>query len=153
MNTNADGPLHLTIRETQVLHWMAHGKHNKDIAIILNISEHTAKFHVNSVLLKTKQNSRLGAVIYALKLNILNIKDLMPELNLAMAKGEIVALPPVLTMTAISILEENKQYMKQQIRNLRENIVNDIVETFPNLSDSTNTVLLNEIITAYIPDA
>jgi DNA-binding NarL/FixJ family response regulator len=66
----------LTHRELEVLHLMACSRHNKEIAHILNISEHTAKFHVNSILLKTKQYTRLGAVIYCLKHSILLLENI-----------------------------------------------------------------------------
>ena len=40
----------LTAREVEVLRLMARGQTNKQVAAQLNISEHTAKFHVSSVL-------------------------------------------------------------------------------------------------------
>jgi len=53
---------HLTPREATVLRLMALGKGNKEIAALLNISEHTAKFHVSSILSKLGANSRTEAV-------------------------------------------------------------------------------------------
>jgi NarL family two-component system response regulator YdfI len=52
----------LTARETVVLRLMALGLGNKEIASRLNISEHTAKFHVSSVLAKLGVASRTEAV-------------------------------------------------------------------------------------------
>lgn len=67
----------LTKRELQVVLCMANGYQNKEIGKILNISEHTAKFHVNSVVTKTKQSTRLGAVIVCLKAGIIKLDQLM----------------------------------------------------------------------------
>jgi DNA-binding NarL/FixJ family response regulator len=53
---------HLTARETGVLRLMALGHGNKEIAVRLAISEHTAKFHVSSVLAKLGAASRTEAV-------------------------------------------------------------------------------------------
>ena len=53
---------HLTSRETVVLRLMALGLGNKEIASRLDISEHTAKFHVSSILAKLGAASRTEAV-------------------------------------------------------------------------------------------
>jgi DNA-binding NarL/FixJ family response regulator len=53
---------HLTARERGVLHLMASGLGNKEIASCLDISEHTVKFHVSSVLAKLGAGSRTEAV-------------------------------------------------------------------------------------------
>jgi DNA-binding NarL/FixJ family response regulator len=53
---------HLTARETVVLRLMAVGLGNKEIASRLDISEHTAKFHVSSILAKLGAASRTEAV-------------------------------------------------------------------------------------------
>jgi DNA-binding NarL/FixJ family response regulator len=60
----AEEPLteHLTAKETVVLRLMALGHGNKEIAVRLNISEHTVKFHVSSVLAKLGAESRTEAV-------------------------------------------------------------------------------------------
>jgi DNA-binding NarL/FixJ family response regulator len=52
----------LTAREVEVLRWMARGRTNKQLAVQLNISEHTAKFHVSSVLSKLGAQTRTEAV-------------------------------------------------------------------------------------------
>jgi DNA-binding NarL/FixJ family response regulator len=57
---------HLTARETAVLRVMAFGLGNKEIAARLDISEHTAKFHVSSVLAKLGAASRTEAVTIAI---------------------------------------------------------------------------------------
>jgi len=53
---------HLTARETVVLSLMALGLGNKEIASRLDISEHTAKFHVSSIRAKLGASSRTEAV-------------------------------------------------------------------------------------------
>lgn len=52
----------LSPRETEVLQMLGQGKSNKEIAARLNISEHTAKFHVASVLGKLGAATRAEAV-------------------------------------------------------------------------------------------
>jgi DNA-binding CsgD family transcriptional regulator len=52
----------LTPRELQVLALMSDGLGNKQIAAHLNISDHTAKFHVGQVLAKLGAGSRTEAV-------------------------------------------------------------------------------------------
>jgi two-component system, NarL family, response regulator YdfI len=51
----------LTRRELEVLQMLAAGLSNKEIAARLNISEHTAKFHVASILGKLGASSRAEA--------------------------------------------------------------------------------------------
>jgi NarL family two-component system response regulator YdfI len=52
----------LTRRESEVLQMLASGLGNKEIASRLNISEHTVKFHVASILGKLGASSRTEAV-------------------------------------------------------------------------------------------
>jgi NarL family two-component system response regulator YdfI len=52
----------LTGREIEVLTLLAEGAGNKEIATRLGISEHTAKFHVSSILSKLGASSRTEAV-------------------------------------------------------------------------------------------
>ena len=52
----------LTKREVEVLRLMARGQTNKQVAAQLKISEHTAKFHVSSVLSKLGARTRTEAV-------------------------------------------------------------------------------------------
>ena len=52
----------LTTREVEVLRLMARGQTNKQVAAQLKISEHTAKFHVSSVLSKLGARTRTEAV-------------------------------------------------------------------------------------------
>jgi DNA-binding NarL/FixJ family response regulator len=67
-NDEEDGPVEaLSAREAEVLALMAQGLANKDIAGRLNISEHTVKFHVSSILAKLGATSRTEAVTRGLR--------------------------------------------------------------------------------------
>jgi NarL family two-component system response regulator YdfI len=57
----------LTGRELEVLQMLAGGLSNKEIAARLNISEHTAKFHVASILGKLGAGSRTEAVALGIR--------------------------------------------------------------------------------------
>ena len=54
------GPL--TEREAEVLALLAKGLANKQIAVVLGISEHTVKFHVSSIYTKLNATNRTQAV-------------------------------------------------------------------------------------------
>ena len=57
----------LTKREKEVLQMLAAGLGNKEIAAKLNISDHTAKFHVGSILGKLGAASRAEAVALGIR--------------------------------------------------------------------------------------
>jgi DNA-binding CsgD family transcriptional regulator len=57
----------LTRREHEVLEQMSFGLGNREIAAALNISPHTAKFHVAQVIAKLEAGSRAHAVAKALR--------------------------------------------------------------------------------------
>ncbi|HEV2282749.1 MAG TPA: response regulator transcription factor [bacterium] len=63
----------LTGREREVLNLMAEGLANKLIAGRLGISEHTAKFHVHTILGKLGTQSRTEAVVRAARLGLIAI--------------------------------------------------------------------------------
>ncbi len=63
----------LTPRETQVLEMMAEGLSNKEIAGRLGISDHTAKFHVNSILTKLNASTRTEAVMRGIRSGLIMI--------------------------------------------------------------------------------
>jgi len=58
---------HLTPREIEVLQLLSEGLGNKEIASRLNISEHTAKFHVASILGKLGATTRTEAVTLGIR--------------------------------------------------------------------------------------
>jgi two-component system, NarL family, nitrate/nitrite response regulator NarL len=63
----------LTARELEVLEQLASGRSNKRIARALGISEHTAKFHVNSILAKLGVSSRTEAVVAAARRGLVTL--------------------------------------------------------------------------------
>jgi len=63
----------LTPRELEVLGLLALGLANKEIAHRLEISEHTAKFHVNAILAKLGAQSRVQAVVRAVQLGLVSL--------------------------------------------------------------------------------
>lgn len=63
----------LTARETDVIEMLAEGLSNKAIAHRLSISEHTAKFHVNSILAKLRAGTRTEAVMRGIRLGLVKI--------------------------------------------------------------------------------
>ena len=63
----------LTEREREVLGLLAQGLPNKSIAQRLRISEHTVKFHVNSILAKLGAESRTEAVVLATRAGLVHL--------------------------------------------------------------------------------
>jgi len=63
----------ITTRELDVLRGVAKGNSNKIIACELNISEHTVKNHLKSVLSKLNASDRTHAVMIALKRGFLDM--------------------------------------------------------------------------------
>ena len=57
----------ITLRETQILNYVAEGNSNKQIARILQISEQTIKNHVSAILRKLNANDRAHAVVLAIR--------------------------------------------------------------------------------------
>ncbi len=63
----------LTPREVQVLAMLAEGHGNKTIAWKLGISEHTAKFHVASILSKLNAGTRTEAVTLGIRRGLIMV--------------------------------------------------------------------------------
>ena len=73
-HTTRPGPaLRLTERELDVLRLVAQGHSNKEIAARLFISENTVKNHVRNMLEKLQLHSRMEAVMYAVRENLLEL--------------------------------------------------------------------------------
>ena len=68
-----DAEVLLSPREFEVLALLAEGASNKEIARRLNISVHTAKFHVGSLLDKLDAVGRTDAVTHAARRGVLNL--------------------------------------------------------------------------------
>ena len=63
----------LTPRETSVLRLLAEGLGNREIANRLNISEHTIKFHIRSILSKLQASTRTEAVTRGLRAGLIEL--------------------------------------------------------------------------------
>jgi two-component system nitrate/nitrite response regulator NarL len=63
----------LTEREKQVVQLLSEGLSNKLIADRLGISDHTAKFHVNGVMMKLGASTRTEAVVEAMRRGLIKL--------------------------------------------------------------------------------
>lgn len=66
-------PEPLTEREIEVLHLLARGLQNKEIAAELTITERTVKFHVSSIMGKLQAGNRTEAVAIAAQLGLITL--------------------------------------------------------------------------------
>ena len=66
----------LTERESEVLNLLILGYTNNEIADCLNITIHTVKAHISSILYKLVARSRTHLVYVAIKSGIVNIFDI-----------------------------------------------------------------------------
>ena len=69
----------LTSREFQVLKLMSMGHSNIQIAKILNISLHTVKAHVQTILFKFKAKNRVQAAVIASKFVDFDLENFYEE--------------------------------------------------------------------------
>lgn len=67
----------LTERERNVLFYLAQGYKNNEIGKALNISVHTVKAHLETIYEKLGANNRVQAVIKALKLECIDVTELV----------------------------------------------------------------------------
>ena len=72
-NGHGKGRGELTERERQVVQLLAEGLSNKLIADRLGISDHTAKFHVNGVMMKLGASTRTEAVVEAMRRGLIRL--------------------------------------------------------------------------------
>ena len=70
---NGKGRGELTERERQVVQLLSEGLSNKLIADRLGISDHTAKFHVNGVMMKLGSSTRTEAVVEAMRRGLVRL--------------------------------------------------------------------------------
>ncbi len=63
----------LSVRERECLQWAASGKSSWDIGMILNISENTVNFHIKNTLNKLDANTRILAVVKAIRFGLINL--------------------------------------------------------------------------------
>lgn len=59
--------LGLTPREAEILFWVAHGKTNAEIAVILAMAENTVKKHLYNILPKLGAETRIAAALQAME--------------------------------------------------------------------------------------
>lgn len=73
--------LGLTTRQAEVLHWIAKGKTNEEIATILHCSFHTVKTHVKEIFQRLQVNNRAGAIgaAYSMFYELLRTHPASPE--------------------------------------------------------------------------
>ena len=62
----------LSLRERECLQWIARGKTSGDVGIILQISEHTVNYHVKNALHKLDVNTRILAVVRAIRYGLIS---------------------------------------------------------------------------------
>ena len=71
----------LTSREVEVLNQLAKGLANKEIADALNITEHTVKDHLKSILAKLRVADRTEAVTTAIQRGIIHLVKPLADLS------------------------------------------------------------------------
>jgi NarL family two-component system response regulator YdfI len=65
--------VYLTPRELEILRLIADGEGNKSIAYLLEISEHTVKFHISSIFAKLHVSSRTEAIKKGIQRGLISI--------------------------------------------------------------------------------
>ncbi len=70
--------LSLTPRETDVMSWVAQGKTNNDIAIILDISAHTVDTHLRRAFKKLGTYNRTVAAVLAVQNDLVPVPFMAP---------------------------------------------------------------------------
>lgn len=73
MNKDHLACLSLSKREKDILCWIAEGKSNGDVSVILKISERTVRFHINNIMKKLDAMNRTHAVAIAMREEIINL--------------------------------------------------------------------------------
>lgn len=71
---NRNPEMHLTSREIEVLRLVVKGMMNKEIALLLTLSENTVKTHVKNIFTKLEVSDRAEAVSFALQRGILPLE-------------------------------------------------------------------------------
>lgn len=63
--------INLTPKELEILERIAEDKTNSEISVELGISKRTVEHHISSIICKLDVDTRLGAVVTAIKLDLL----------------------------------------------------------------------------------
>jgi DNA-binding NarL/FixJ family response regulator len=75
------GHLKLTERESEVLRLLARGWDNRQISDSLFLAEQTIKNHISKIYAKLGANSRVTAMVQAIRIGLIRIEDLDPWTN------------------------------------------------------------------------
>jgi DNA-binding CsgD family transcriptional regulator len=59
------GRVPLTVRESEILHWLAHGKRNSEIAVICGLATTTVETHLKNIFVKLGVETRTAAAAMA----------------------------------------------------------------------------------------
>jgi two-component system, NarL family, response regulator NreC len=62
----------LTTREREVLQLLAEGKHNKDVAALLNLSLYTVETHRSNIFQKLNLHSQAELILYAIRKGVIS---------------------------------------------------------------------------------
>lgn len=62
----------LTAREREILHLLAEGKSNKDIASLLNLSQYTVETHRRNIQEKLNLHSLAELILYAVRKGVIS---------------------------------------------------------------------------------
>ncbi len=63
-------PLNLTTQELELIHLLADEKTDKEIAVLMNLSERMVRYHLEKIYAKLEVKSRPGAVAQAIRLKL-----------------------------------------------------------------------------------
>ena len=72
LNLRSQKDVNLTPRQSECLHWVAAGKSNWDIGMIMGISERTVRFHLEKAFEVLSVTSREEAVVKAIMLGLIS---------------------------------------------------------------------------------
>ena len=73
VDTTPPARIALTARETEVLSWIAGGKTTWEISMIMKISHNTVNYHARNAMLKLNANSRILAVVKAIRYRLISL--------------------------------------------------------------------------------
>jgi DNA-binding CsgD family transcriptional regulator len=73
LTDRGEEPVRVSARESEVLHWMAQGKSNADIAVILGLSPGTVDTFVRRLYDKLGVNDRISAIVRALSEGLVRV--------------------------------------------------------------------------------
>ncbi|MBH5321605.1 helix-turn-helix transcriptional regulator [Aurantiacibacter sediminis] len=72
LDADAMQDVRLSDQETNIMHWIAQGKSNTDIATILDISPNTVSTHTKRIFRKLDTSDRVTATVKSLKLGLIS---------------------------------------------------------------------------------